>query len=886
MPLAEGTQLGRYKILAPLGKGGMGEVYRARDTTLDRDVAIKVLPERLLTETEARMRLEREAKAVATLSHPNILEIHDFGIDSGIPYAVTELLQGETLREAIAKSPLRWQKAVEIGVAVADGLAAAHSKGVTHRDLKPENILLTSDGRVKILDFGLAQLNPESTEESVKEVPTISHHIEPGIVMGTLPYMSPEQIRGEKLDGRTDIFSFGCILYETVGGQRSFSGNTTPDVISSILNETPPPLTDRNKNVPPELDRLIQHCLNKNLHQRLQSAHDLALALKALLHDSEVSASIAARQIKQIPAKRMAVWLSLFAVVTLALLVGLNVGRLRKSLGLARDLKPMESLAVLPLRNLSPDPQQEYFADGMTEELIAKLARIESLRVISRTSVMGYKNVKKPVKEIAKELDVDGVIEGSVLPAGDRVRITVQLIDARSDRHLWAESYEHNLKDILVLQNEVALSVAREIRIQLTPRDQAHLTTSRTVNPGAYQAYLRAMEYSTRLDLDPKSLNVALNLFQKSIELDSTFAPAYAGLSQVYSKMYFFGYDASQEWLSKAKQSVDRAFQLQPDLPEAHLALAFYYYLGLRNFSEALQEFGIVQKNMPSNVPALEGIAAIRRRQGDFQEALKRLKDAIALSPNEFHVVFDLGVTCVYSGRYEEAINWFNRAILLAPDQPAPYLSKAMSYLLWKGDRKMATETLNQMPVKEGVEFVLGNFYSELYGRNYEAALKHISNLPPELDIRMGEQGVDYWSGVVYRLTNQPERARVAFESARRVLERRLKQDPDNSAAHSSLGIVYAGLGLEEAAIREGKRAVELLPVTKDAVEGPAIVLNLAIIYTMVGEQDAALDQIEYLFSIPPGTSGFSAEMLKMDPQFDPLRSNPRFQNLLAKHST
>ena len=417
-----------------------------------------------------------------------------------LPYAVTELLQGETLREAITKSPLRWQRAVEIGIAVADGLAAAHSKGVTHRDLKPENILLTSDGRVKILDFGLAQLKPEATEENVKEAPTISHHLESGIVMGTLPYMSPEQIRGEKLDERTDIFSFGCVLYEMITGQRPFSGNTTPDLISSILNETPPSLSDRNKNVPPELDRLIQHCLNKNRHQRLQSAHDLALDLKALLHDSEVSASIATRQIKQTPAKRMALWLSLFIVVILAVLVSLNVGRLTGEIGLStRNFKPMESLAVLPLRNLSPDPQQEYFADGMTEELIAKLARIKSLRVISRTSVMGYKNAKKTIKEIAKELDVDGVIEGSVLPAGDRVRITLQLIEARSDRHLWAESYEHDLKDILALQNEVALSVAREIRIQLTPQAQAHLTTSRRVRPEAYQAFLRAMEYSTRL---------------------------------------------------------------------------------------------------------------------------------------------------------------------------------------------------------------------------------------------------------------------------------------------------------------------------------------------------------------------------------------------------
>jgi serine/threonine protein kinase/tetratricopeptide (TPR) repeat protein len=884
MPLAAGTQLGRYKILAPLGKGGMGEVYRAQDTTLDREVAIKVLPERLLSDAEARTRFEREGKVIAALSHPNILEIHDFGIDNGIPYAVTELLQGETLRETIAKSPLRWQRAIEIGIAVTEGLAAAHSKGVTHRDLKPENILLTSDGRVKILDFGLAQLKQEYTEENIKESPTISHHLESEIVRGTLPYMSPEQIRGEKLDARTDIFSFGCILYETITGQRPFSGNTNPDLISLILNETPPPLTDRIKNVPPELDRLIQHCLNKSKQQRLQSSHDLALDLKALLHDSAVSASIATRQIKQAPAKRIGLWLSLLVIVSIAVLVSLNVGRLREKLGIAHPLNPMESLAVLPLRNLSPDPQQEYFADGMTEELIAKLSRIESLRIISRTSVMGYKNVKKPINEIAKELNVDWVIEGSVLPAGDRVRITLQLIDAQSDRHLWAESYEHDLKDILALQNEVALSVAREIKIQLTPQAQKHLTTSGRVSPEAYQAYLRAMDYSSRFDL--KSLNVAENLFQKSIEFDSTFAPAYAGMSQVHSKIYFFGYDKSQERLMRAKQSVDRAFELQPDLPEARLALAFYFYHGLRNFSKALQEFETVKKIMPSNTSALQGIAFILRRQGDFHKAEENLKDAAALSPNDHNAIFTVGEHYLCMGRYDDAIHWFNRDILIAPDQTLPYHMKAMSYLLWKEDWKMAKETLNEMPLKEGIDFVWSNFFIELGERNYEVALKHVVNLPKEQDVRTGRRGADLWRGIVYRLMNQPGDARAAFESERKLLERILKQDSENFSAHSSLGIVYAGLGLKEAAIQEGKKAVELLPVSKDAVWGPACVLDLAIIYTMVGEQDAALDQIEYLFSIPPGVSGFSAARLKFDPQFDPLRSNPRFQKLLAKHST
>jgi eukaryotic-like serine/threonine-protein kinase len=865
MPLTAGTRLGRYAILSSLGAGGMGEVYCAEDTLLGRQVAVKVLRENLAQNSAALKRFQKEAQALAALSHPNILDLHDFGFDQGVSYAVSELLEGETLRARMAKSPLEWQKAVEIGAAAAEGLAAAHSKGVIHRDLKPENIFLLRKGGIKILDFGLARLQPVISEQDLTDAVTVSRGTESGIVMGTVPYMSPEQVRGQPVDARSDIFSLGCVLYEML------SAETT----AAILRDDPPNIA----GIPPELDRILQHCLEKDPERRLHSAHDLAFGLKELLATS--SNRVEAAKVPRPTHRKM--WM--VAVAAAVVLAALAVIALReKFLPQSPAAEKIESLAVLPLQNLSGDPNQEYFADGMTEELIAGLARIGALRVISRTSVMQYKKTNKSLPDIAKELKVDAIVEGSVLQSGDRVRITAQLVHAATDHHLWAESYERDMTDILALQNDVAAAVAQEIRIQLTPQEQVQFTTSSKVNPAAYEAYLRGIYYKERMTEEDARLAVAM--FERAIELDPKFARAYAQLSIAHSGMYHYVYDRTAERLAKAKRAVDRAFELQPGLPEGHIAMGFYHLWGYRNYDQALQEFSIAQKDIPNDAWLLMGVAAIHKRQGNVEAALQAFKRILQLDPRNATAAHELGTIYSATGEYAEAQRYFDLVISLEPDSHRGYVKKVQNHFLWTGD----TKTARELSMKISFEKVRNEWlaYVEFLARNYQAALdfaalSDASNImvswifPKEAN----------FAGDCYRQMKMRDMAHRSYEAARIELEKLLKKSPENFELHGSLGLAYAGLDRKEEAIREAQTAVDLFPVTKDAFVGLWSLAMLARVYVMVGEYESALDQIEYLLSVPTYPSFVvTVPLLRIDPTWDPLRSHPRFQKILQKYSS
>jgi serine/threonine protein kinase/tetratricopeptide (TPR) repeat protein len=862
MTIARGTQLGRYEILGPLGKGGMGEVYRAKDTQLGREVAIKVLPEDLAENPHALKRFEREARAVAALSHPNILEIHDSGTDQGVAYAVMELLEGETLRARLEGSAIPWRKALEVVVAVAEGLAAAHTKGVIHRDLKPENIFLLKDGRIKILDFGLARWTPVLSQKEVTEAPTKSQVTELGAVMGTVPYMSPEQVQGDSLDARSDLFSLGSILYEMVAGKRPFSGKSPAETMAAILRDDPPKLA----GLPPEVQRVIERCLEKNSDQRFHSAHDLVFALKDILNASGGASSTA---LATRPAAFRKVWIIaiVFAVIAIAVGSWRIIGK--KAPG-GLPLQKIESIAVLPLKNLSGDAKQEYFADGMTEELIAKLARIASLRVISRTSVMEYKDAHKTLPEIAKELNVEAIVEGSVLQAGNRVRITAQLIHAATDRHLWADSYERDLQDILSIQNEVASAIAREIQVKVAPEEAAQLASARKVNPQAYDAYLRGLNY-IESQITEENIRLAVEMFERAVELDPNFAMAYAELSRAQGFLYWT-FDGTPARLAKSKAAVDRAFELQPGLAEGHVALGYYYYRGFRDYDRALQEFAIAQRTLPNNRAILEGIGTIYRRQGKYEEALEVEQKLLAMNPRDALSACELGATYMLMRKYAEAQRYFDLCISLRPDEENGYRFSTKNHILWKADTKGAREILKKAPWKKSSAIVTHRFWVEFYDRRYQAALDVLSS--PDADPFWKHLG----EGSAYLQLKKPELARTSFDIARKQFETELRKRPDDNDLHAALGIAYAGLGRKEEAIREGKRAVELLPVSKDAMWGPEMTANLAVIYVMVGEQNAALDQIEYLLSIP---SNLSVPLLRIDPQWDPLRNHPRFQKLL-----
>jgi TolB-like protein/Flp pilus assembly protein TadD len=668
MPLTPNTKLGPYEIVAPLGAGGMGEVYRARDTRLDRDVAVKVLPEQLAGDPLALARFEREAKAVAALSHPNILAIYDVGSHNETAYVVTELLEGETLRQRLGRAAISWRQAVEITVSVADGLSAAHAKGVIHRDLKPENIFITTAGHVKILDFGLARMEPVGQVRATaleqchkaESTPTMTLATRPGMILGTLNYMSPEQVRGLRTDGRSDIFSLGCVVYEMVAGRRAFTGDTAADTMTAILKEEPAGITDTRTGIRPELERVIARCLEKKPEQRFQSAPDLAFTLRSILADSGATPALKRPRIP---------WLAKAAIVALVL-GGLVVGAfmVRRELRLVRReaRETINSLAVLPLENVSRDPEQEYFVDGMTEALISDLAKIGGLKVISRTSVMRYKATTKSLPEIAKELNVDAVVEGSVLRVGDRVRISAQLIHAATEKNLWAESYDRDLRDVLRLQSEVARTIAQEIKVTLTPQEQARMVETRPINPEAYQAYLKGRFYWNKRTSD--GLKKAVDYFQQTIALAADWPLGYAGLADAYLLMPEYSSMRTSEAIPKARAAAVKALEMDESLAEAHATMGQIATHYDWNWAIAAREFERLLALTPNYATAHHWYAEHLMITGRHDAAIREITKAQELDPLSLIIGVNVGWVYYVTGDFEAAETRLRRTLELGPD--------------------------------------------------------------------------------------------------------------------------------------------------------------------------------------------------------------------------
>jgi serine/threonine-protein kinase len=634
----------------------MGEVYRARDPRLGREVAVKVLPDELARPDRLR-RFEQEARAAGALNHSNILTIHDVGSDEGRPYLVTELLEGRTLREDMAGSPLPVSDAIVYAVQIAGGLSAAHRKGIIHRDLKPENLFITVDGVVKILDFGLAKvIAPERPVLESVTTETKGLETQAGAVMGTLGYMSPEQARGEVVDHRTDLFSLGVVIYEMVAGRRPFAGGTAADTITAILTHDPPGLAQITSDVPAALEGTVRRCLEKRRDDRFGQARDVAAALESPSGAPETPLPSGARSRR---------WLLAGAgLVLVAALAG--VWSWRTEPGPASPSGAVQSLAVLPLENLSGDPSLEYFADGMTEALITDLGQIEALRVVSRTSVMRYKDSGKSAPEIAGELGVDALVEGSVLSSGGRVRITAQLIDGATDEHLWADSYDRELEDVLTLQSEVARQIAREVDSNLSPAEEERLTRRREVSPEAYDAYLRG-DYRLYRDT-PASADAMVASLQRAIELDPGFAPAYARLADFYGFLSMRGLMDPAESYLEARRLAGKAVELDPELAEARAVLARILFQFEWSWAPAEREFSEALDRNPNDVPTLALYAAyqvlVHTRCDEGLDALKR---AVERDPFNYSTVLDLGVYSFHCRRYDDSIRHTERGLELKP---------------------------------------------------------------------------------------------------------------------------------------------------------------------------------------------------------------------------
>jgi serine/threonine-protein kinase len=614
MTIAIGSRLGPYEVLSPLGAGGMGEVYRARDTRLLRDVAIKVLPEALKGDDEALSRFEREARAIAALSHPNILAIHDVGQEGDVAYSVTELLEGETLRTALARGPLPSRRALEIGAAVAEGLSAAHSRGIVHRDVKPDNIFLTSNGVVKILDFGLVRHSDPGWQGADSASPTVGGTT-PGIVLGTLGYMSPEQARGDRADARTDIFALGCVLYEMLTGRRAFEGATAAEAFAAVLRDEPTALTGASGAISAQAAPILRHCLEKSPEQRYQTARDLAFALRELVS-----------------------------------------GPFRAASKEAAPEGVMDSLAVLPFENAGHDADLEYLSEGIAESLTRAFSRLPGVRVISRSAVARYRGHGVDPAQAGRELSVRAVLTGRVLARGDRLSISAELVDAQDSRQIWGQGYQRALDDIFSLQEQLAAEIAEHLRPTLIAPSPKAPVAAHTPKAEAYQLYLKGRYWWNRRPED--GFLDALDYFQKAIEADPSFALSYSGLADCYITLgsWESGILPPNEAFLKARTLARKALELDDRSAESHASLGYALFHYDWDFEQAEREIQRAIALNPGYAAAHHWYSHLLLPLGRIEKSMTESLAAVAIDPLDFIMNAHLAWHYYFAGDYDQAI--------------------------------------------------------------------------------------------------------------------------------------------------------------------------------------------------------------------------------------
>jgi serine/threonine protein kinase/Tfp pilus assembly protein PilF len=655
--LSAGTRLGPYEILGPLGAGGMGEVYRARDPRLKREIAIKVLPEAAASDADRLRRLEREARAASALNHPNIVTIYDIGQHEGTFYIAMEHVEGQTLREALREGPLPAERIIPLAVRIGEALAKAHSAGIVHRDLKPENVMVTSDGYPKILDFGLAKVERLVADaDGDSDIATVTKATRAGAILGTAPYMSPEQAAGRAVDHRSDQFAFGSIVYEMATGKRPFKKDTVPQTLAAVIQDDPEPIRKVNYALPVELSAIVERCLAKDPAERYESTGDLANELRTV--PKTPSPWRARRRMLRAAA---GVLVALLAVASVPQLIGLW-----EQLSSRAGPASIESIAVLPLRNLSGDPEQEIFVDSMTETLITNLAKIGALKVTSRSSAMRYKGSDKPLAEIARELDVDAVVEGSAMRGGDSVRVMAQLIDPETGQALWAESYERDLENVLLLQGEVARAIAEEVQVALTPEEAGRLAGARTVNPEAHDNFLKGSYHWKKQT--PADLDTAQRYFELALEQDPSYAPAYEGLAWVWAVRQQLAVVPTGEAGPKAKEAALQAVELDDGSAGAHAALALVKTLTDWDWAGAERAWRRALELDPNSADAHAFFGYFLAITGRAEEAVSHAERAIELDP--FNALFHgLSATVLYfDRRYDDVIAAARTALASQPD--------------------------------------------------------------------------------------------------------------------------------------------------------------------------------------------------------------------------
>jgi serine/threonine-protein kinase len=860
---------GRYTIERELGRGGMGLVFLAHDLRHDRPVALKVLrPE--LANAIGSERFLREIQVSARLLHPNILPLFDSGAANGSLYYAMPYAEGESLRSRLEREgQLPIVDALQVTRDVADALGYAHSLGVVHRDIKPENILL-SEGHALVADFGIARAVTAAGGATLTGT---------GLALGTPAYMSPEQASGEgRLDGRADEYSLACVLYEMLVGEPPFTGPSAQAVLARHSVDPVPRLRTVRDTVPEVVEQLVTKALAKVPADRFPTVGQFADALSAAGSAHPAGVAKSARSWRSVA-------LSVFALLAL---LGVAWTLAQRFGGSSTPLTgPHPMIVVLPFENLGP-PSEMYFAEGLTDEITSRIGENSGLAVISRASAMNYSVRRTTIKRIARELNVHYVLGGSIRidrrPDGSgAVRVTPELTRVSDERLMWSGRYDATLVpgDIVRVQSEIAEGVAKALNVRLLLPELRALEARPTENLQAYDFYLRGNIYRRQFLVEEGSRS-AVEMYERAVALDPKFALAYAKLAQARSMLYYF-FDHTDRQLQLASQAVDRAFALDADLPEARIALGYFYYWGHLDYERALEEFRTARKRQPNNTELLWLIGSVQRRQGDWGEGLASFREALRLNPRSHIFAFEVGGTLHLMRRYAEAAPFYDQAIALAPEWVPAVASKALLYKRQgdlEGARRVMREAATRLDLMQQIVPVLVGEISyrpmfAILDKEYEDALRRFSLRTARVD-----SGSYYLAKAeLAQRLRWPDRARAYYDSGRAVWEPKARAQPEQPASHIELGMAYAGLGRTSEAIREAAAATALQPVSRDALRGAFWALQLARLYLAAGDQDAAIDQLKALLVIP---APISVSELRVDPTFDPLRRNPRFQALLA----
>jgi serine/threonine protein kinase/Flp pilus assembly protein TadD len=878
---------GDYELLEEIGKGGQGVVYRARQKSLNRVVALKMIGlSNWATEAHVK-RFRLEAEAAASLNHPCIVPIYEVGERDGACYFSMGLVEGSQL-DAVAKhGPIPMRHAAELIAKLARTVHYAHEHGILHRDIKPGNILLDAQGEPHLTDFGLARL--------VEKESTVTRTLE---VLGTPTYMAPEQAVGNNagITSATDIYGLGAVLYQLLTGHPPFAAGTTYETVRLVLDTEPRQPRLLNSKIDRDLSTICLKCLDKDPRRRYASALALAEDLERWLKHEPIRARrtgpvIRGRKwVRRNPSIAVMAAMLLIFAVPLGVMIWKNQSERSAASNAA---PPQKSIAVLPFSNLSKEQENAFFAGGVQDEILTDLAKVADLKVISRTSVMKYKSgMERNLREIAQTLGVSHVVEGSVQRAGERVRVNVQLIDARNDAHLWAEHYDRDLADIFDIQSDIAQQIADQLRAKLSEAEKAAIAERPTSDLMAYAYYTRAKEINIYENWEgaEKSANQKLELLEKATERDPNFALAYCALARTEVDLSTLTEEPEdRRQLELARQAAETALQLRPDLGEAHLELArYYFYSGVRtnDYARAREELAIVRHKLPNNAEALLIEAMLGRHENRWEASVADLRKASELDPRNQEVTHRLWVIYFEMRRYSEADQLtIKQAASGKPEDP--WIKRRFAEIkLAQGDPVEAQSLLEQIPPDFSPTPLIwsARFRAALYLRHYDAANQVIAATPVKWTHVFGGQAPESWAdGLVARARGDKQKAQSVFAAARKRLDATWGDKPKDGSYFAEVARLDAGLGRKEEAIREARRAVELMPIAKDALNGPLYVANLALVYAWTGEHDRALEQLKIVASIP---AVFPDQLtygdLRFNPCWDDLRDDPGFDNVVA----